>query len=71
MEVATYKRVPPLAVLAVLANVMVMEIVASDAKKLEVAASARKAKFKNSSANTNTRVTTWVDAECDGNISML
>ena len=45
-EVATNKRVPPLAVLAILTNVMMIEIVVSDAKKLEVAARARKAKLK-------------------------
>ena len=45
MEVAN-KRVPPLAVLAILTNVMMIEIVVSDAKKLEVAARARKAKLK-------------------------
>ena len=46
-----------------------LEIAASKAKKLEITAWSRKFEFKNSSANT--RVTTWVDAECDGNISML
>ena len=68
MEVAN-KRVSPLAVLAVLTSVMVIEVAASDAKKLEVVARARKAKFKNASANT--RVTTWVDADYDGNISRM
>ena len=70
-EVPTNKKVPPLAVLAVLTSVMVIEVVASDVKKLELVARARKAKFKNYSVNTNSRVTTWVDADCDGNISML
>ena len=69
LEVATNKRVPPLAVLA---NVRVLGVAASNAKKLEVADDkwAKEFKFKNSDANTRARVTTWVDADSTEKISM-
>ena len=57
LEIATNKRVSPLAVLA---KVRVMEIAASKTKKLQVTVDkwARKSKFEHSSANTNTRSST-------------
>ena len=51
---------------------MVLEVVASNAKTLEVAANkwAKELKFKNADVNTRARVTTWVDADGTEKISM-
>ena len=76
LEVATNKRVPPLAVLEVAAsNVRKLEVAANkwvraNTKMSQVVAWARKSKFQNSDANTRARASTWVDSDCTRKISM-